>query len=253
MSRFELSAGYQYIGYDFELWTRAVDFDGREIIDEKEDLQTPDGLGFGYGSVAYVYDTALWGATGPILGQSYRLEFSPYIGSIDYYTVLADYRRYLMPARPFTLAFRFLHYGRYGKGANDSRLYSLYLGYETFVRGFNRFDGDELDVYRRLFGSKLAVANFELRFPLFQVLGIGKGYYGVLPTDFYVFFDAGVAWYDNEDKPTFLGGDRKMVSSAGFGIRTSLMRYFVLGLNLVHPFDRPQKGWVFQFTISPGF
>ncbi len=249
VSRFELSAGYQYIDYDFELYTYDSSF--REIM--KQDEPAPPGLGFGYGSIAYVYDTALWGATGPILGQSYRLEFSPYIGSIDYFTVLADYRRYLMPARPFTLAFRFLHYGRYGKGANDDRLYSLYLGYESLVRGFNRFDGAELDVYRRLFGSKLAVANLELRFPLFQILGIGKGYYGILPTDFYVFFDAGVAWYDNEDKPTFLGGDRKMVSSAGFGIRTSLMQYFVLGLNLVHPFDRPEKGWVFQLTISPGF
>jgi len=174
---------------------------------------------------------------------------------MNYYTILADYRRYLIPVRPFTLAFRLLHYGRYGISADEDRFYPLYLGYETLIHGYNggSFEGGELDVYNRMFGNKLAVANFELRFPIFQVLGIGKGYYGILPTDFVAFFDTGVAWYGDENKPTFLGGDRKLVSSAGFGLRTSLMRYFVIGLNMVHPFDRPQKGWMFQFTISPGF
>ena len=34
----------------------------------------------------------------------------------------ADYRRYVMPVRPLTFAFRGLHYGRYGSGGEDSRL-----------------------------------------------------------------------------------------------------------------------------------
>jgi hypothetical protein len=51
-----------------------------------------------------VYDP-LW-STAPIVGQSYRLEFSPTVGSLNFYTLLGDFRKYIMPVRPFTLAFR---------------------------------------------------------------------------------------------------------------------------------------------------
>jgi hypothetical protein len=34
------------------------------------------------------------------------------------------------------LAFRGLHYGRYGKNAEDSRIFPLFLGEETFIRGY---------------------------------------------------------------------------------------------------------------------
>lgn len=259
--RFELSGGYNFIDFDQEVHTRAFSqIDGREIIHEKTELPRPEGLHFGFASAALVYDSSLFGATGPILGQSYRLEMTPLIGTLNYYTLLTDYRRYIVPVKPFTLAFRFLHYGRYGKGGEDPRLYSLFIGYETLVRGYNNgsfemqeFDpeGDIFDFYR-LLGSKLIVANIELRFPLFNVLGIGRGYYGILPTDFIAFFDTGVAWV-NDDKPTFFGGDRKPVSSAGFGLRTNLFGYLILGVNFVRPLSRPEKGWYFQFTFTPGF
>jgi outer membrane protein assembly factor BamA len=126
------------------------------------------------------------------------------------------------------------------------------------VRGYNSssFSADELDVYRRLFGSKMLVANAELRFPLFGVLGIGRGFYGILPMDFVAFYDAGIAWSNTEDdetKPFFLGGDLKPLTSAGVGIRMNMFGYLVLGFNLVKPFDRPNKGLVFQLSIMPGF
>jgi outer membrane protein assembly factor BamA len=173
--------------------------------------------------------------------------------------LLADYRRYFMPARPFTLAFRVFHYGRYGKNEDLSRFYPLYLGYETLVRGYNysSFGADEMDVYNRLFGYKMMVANAELRFPLFGLLGIGRGFYGILPMDFVVFYDAGIAWGldegNDEAKPFFLGGKIKPVASAGVGIRMNMFGYLVLGFNLVKPFERPNKDWVFQFTLMPGF
>lgn len=259
--RFELSGGYKFIDFDREVCTRAFSMiDGREIIREKEDLGAPPGLHFGFASAALVYDSSFFGATGPILGQAYRLEISPLIGTINYYTILTDYRRYFMPVRPFTLAFRILHYGRYGKGGEDSRLYSLYIGYETLVRGYNSgsYDMDEFDAdndpfdFDRLVGSKLVVANIELRFPLFNVLGIGKGYYGILPTDFYAFFDTGLAW-SSEDKDSFFKGRRKPVSSVGVGLRTNFFGYLILGVNFVQPLDRPNKGWYFQFSLTPGF
>jgi outer membrane protein assembly factor BamA len=165
-----------------------------------------------------------------------------------------------MPVRPFTLAFRIMHYGRYGNNATDDRFYPLFLGYETLLRGYNSssFGFDENDVYAQLFGNKLMIANVELRFPLFGVLGLGRGYYGIFPVDFVAFYDAGIAWgYEVEgstqSKPFFLGGNRRPLSSAGIGLRMNLMGFLIMGFNAVKPFNRPNKNWVFQFTIMPGF
>jgi outer membrane protein assembly factor BamA len=215
--------------------------------------------------MALVYDSALFGATAPILGQSYMLEAMPTFGSFKMYTLMADYRRYFMPVRPLTLAFRALHYGRYGPDAEDDRMYPLFIGYESMVRGYdyNSFSRDEYSGkgdfdFNRLLGSKMLVANAELRFPLFGVLGIGKGYYGVFPIDMLLFYDWGVAWgykdlAGENIKPTFLNGSRKPISSAGIGVRVNLFGYLVLGVNYVKPFDRPGKGLYFQFSFWPGF
>jgi len=266
--RFEMSAGYRFIDYQQEVRTRNYSFDGFFLDERRMELPAPDSIHFAFATAALVYDSSFFGATAPIIGQSYRLEVTPYLGSLSYISLLADYRRYLMPRRPFTLAFRLLHYGRYGGNAEDDRFYPLYLGYETLVRGYNTysFDADEADIYYRLTGSKMVVANMELRFPLFGVLGLGRGYYGILPMDFVVFYDTGVAWWEDDElydqsgglvekdrKAWFLGGGRHLVSSAGIGLRMNLFGYLVMGFNMVRPFDRPNKGWVFQFTLTPGF
>ena len=258
--RFELSVGYRLIDYQREVRTRAFTIDGFFMDEIKQELDAPGSLYYGFATAAYVYDSSFFGATAPILGQSYRLEFTPYFGgNLNFSSILADYRKYFMPVRPFTLAFRLMHYGRYGMNAADSRFYPLFLGYETLLRGYNSssIGFNEGDVYAQLFGSKLAVANVELRFPLFGVLGLGRGYYGILPMDFVVFYDAGIAWGyetgEDSDKPFFLGGNRRPLTSAGVGVRMNLMGFLILGFNAVKPFDRPNKNWVFQFTIMPGF
>jgi Tol biopolymer transport system component len=259
--RFELSAGYRLIDYQREVRTRAYTIDGFFMDEIRQELDAPESLYYGFVTAAFVYDTSFFGATAPILGQSYRIEYTPYFGgNLNFSSILADYRRYVMPVRPFTLAFRIMHYGRYGMNARDNRFYPLFLGYETLLRGYNSssFGYNENDVYAQLFGSKFAVANVELRFPLFGVLGLGRGYYGILPLDFVVFYDAGIAWGleaegDSENKPFFLGGNRKPLTSAGVGVRMNLMGFLIVGFNAVKPFDRPGKDWVFQFTIMPGF
>lgn len=259
--RFEMSTGYRLIDFQEEVRTRAYTVDGFFMDQIKQELDAQDSLYFGFVTAAYVYDSAFYGATAPILGQSYRIEYTPYFGgNLNFSSVLADYRRYFMPVRPFTLAFRIMHYGRYGSNTSDSRFYPLYLGYETLIRGYNSssFDVDEYDVYEQLFGSKLMVANIELRFPLFGVLGVGRGYYGILPLDFVAFYDAGIAWGlelegDTSNKPFFLGGDRKPLTSAGIGLRMNLFGYLIMGFNLVKPLNRPNQNLYFQFTIMPGF
>ncbi len=119
-----------FIRFDCDLYVRAFPLiDGQEILDAKENPQAPGALHLETLSAALVYDNSYFGATSPILGQTYLLELSSKIGSITYYDVLADYRRYFMPVRPWTLVFRFLTFGRFGPGAEDDRLYPLFLGY----------------------------------------------------------------------------------------------------------------------------
>ncbi len=208
-------------------------------------------------AAALVYDSSLFGATAPILGQSYRFEVTPTFGTLNFTTVLADYRKYFVPLRPFTLAFRVTHYGRYGSGAEDPRMYPLYIGYDMMIRGYNyeSFTSTENFDLNRLFGSKMALANLELRFPLFGALGIGRGYYGIFPVDFLAFYDAGLVWgMDlNGQDHTFSERIRKPLTSAGVGLRVNVLGYLVLGVNLVKPFDRPDKGWYWQFSFYPGF
>ncbi len=266
VQRVELNLGYTNISFDRELRTRAFDLAGNQVLDNKDNLDTPNALNLGVASAALVYDNSFFGATGPILGQRYRLEATPKIGSLNFVTALVDYRKYVFfPARPFTLAGRLLHYGRYGSDGEDPRLQPLFLGYTGLVRGyhFGSFDASECHppasdpnacpVFDQLLGSRMAVGNLELRFPLLGVLGLGSGYYGALPLDFLFFGDAGVAWDTHNDPQLFAGGDRKTVYSAGAGLRFNLFGFAVLEADLVHPFQRPDKNWVWELNLQPGF
>ena len=170
------------------------------------------------------------------------------------YSILADYRHYFLPIRPVTLAFRIMHYGRYGGGAEDSRLNPLYIGYQNYVRGYdsNSFNYNEYPVFEQLIGSKMAVSNLEVRFPLLGIFKLGQGYYGYLPLETGAFYDAGVTWNKGE-KPKFLGGDRDILRSYGLLARFNLFGYAVIELDYVKPIDRPEQGWLWQFNFTPGF
>jgi hypothetical protein len=259
--RVEFAGGLRRISFSQRLETQIFGFSGNLLDQARQDLPSPDALNFAETSAALVYDTSLMGATGPLLGQRYRFEYSQTAGSLVYSGVLADFRRYFMPARPFTIAVRGLHYGRYGRDGEDGRLSPLYLGYPGLVRGYEigSFDGEEcaLDgssscpAFDRLVGSRVAVASAELRFPLFGLFS-HRSLYGPLPVELAFFGDAGVAW-TSDLKPDFLGGSREVVRSAGIGLRFNAFGYAIGEFDYVRPLDRPGRGWVWQFNLTPGF
>ncbi len=268
--RVELTGGFRRIDFNETLYTRVYGmYSGTEIYYSKTHPETRPGLNYGYVTGAMYYDTGIFGATSPIIGQSYGLGVSQSVGNVMFTTVSADFRKYVIPVKPFTLAFRAMHLGRYGRDSEDDRFYPLYLAYWDLVRGYESFNSDNTFDYYRLFGSKIIVANVELRFPLLRLLGIGKGYFGAWPFEVYGFYDAGLAWADhtggwwgpalygytdNDVKAWFLkGGQRKPVTSTGVGIRTNFFGMLVMGLNYVYPIERPERGWHLQFYISPGF
>ena len=205
--RMEATGGYHRIGLKEDLTTRIFDVgSGQQLSEDKQDVASVPTVNFGEVSSALVYDTSIFGATSPIRGTRYRLELSQSGGGLTYTGVLGDARTYVMPIRPYTLAFRGLYYGRYGRDSDDGRLPTLYLGYPGLVRGYdsgsfesfecgNHPDGS-CPVFDRLIGSRVAIANAELRFPPWAAFG-GSGFYGPVPVELAFFADAGVAWGNN--------------------------------------------------------
>ena len=136
--RVEWQAGASRITFDQINETRVYSLNtGQLLQDDSTKTSLGDPLNLGTGSMALVYDTTSFGPTSPVQGQRYRFEAAPTFGSINFTTLLADYRKYFMPAPFYTIAGRVLQYGRYGSDAQDSRLSPLYLGYPNLVRGFD--------------------------------------------------------------------------------------------------------------------
>jgi Tol biopolymer transport system component len=260
--RIEFNGGLRQIGLKQDVTERLFSLvSGTQLSQERTQIASLPTLNLGQVSAALVYDTSISGVTSPIRGSRYRLEVSQSSGSLTYSGVLADYRSYLMPVRPFTLALRGLYYGRYGRRGDDERLPTLYLGYPGLVRGYDSGSfqagecGTQLDgscpAFDRLIGSRLAIANAELRFPLWGAFG-GDHFYGPLPIELAVFSDAGVAW-GRTTRPRFAGGDREPVVSVGAAARVNVFGFAVAEIDYVRPLDRPGRGWLWQFNLRPGF
>src|ERR1041384_303132 len=119
-----------------------------------------------------------------VLSSRWPLEVSPSFGAWQFTAGLVDWRRYFF-ARPFTLALRGVFFGRYGR---DADLFQQFLGTTELIRGYtagslfnNECLADPTTASRQtgcpqldqLIGSRLAVVNAELRFPLTRSLVLG--------------------------------------------------------------------------------
>ncbi|HEX5633134.1 MAG TPA: BamA/TamA family outer membrane protein, partial [Gemmatimonadales bacterium] len=152
---------------------------------------------------------------------------------------------------------RLYHSARFGHDAENPMLASMFLGYPWLVRGYDSgsFTVDECETgdcaeFDRLLGSRLVLANAELRLPLVGPFGLLRTYV-FPPIEIAGFYDVGAAWRQGEPSP-FQSGGRDPVSSHGVALRVNLFS-FVLEANLVHPNDRPRKGWYWQLNLQPGF
>jgi outer membrane protein assembly factor BamA len=107
-------------------------------------------------------------------------------------------------------------------------------------------------VYDNLLGSRILVANAELRFPIWGAIKGHDTFYGPLPVEAALFADAGVAW-DAGERPSFLNGTRKPVASAGIALRANAFGFAIFEFDFVRPFQRPGQGWIWQFNFLSGF
>jgi outer membrane protein assembly factor BamA len=140
-------------------------------------------------------------------------------------------------------------------------LIGLYAGYPELVHGYGvgsfaaseckSLSVGECAVFENLIGSRLLVANVEVRAPL---VGLFRGdiQYGRVPIEVAVFMDAGVTWTKNT-RPAFVGGTRDVVRSYGGAVRVNAFGLLVVELAVSHPLDRPDTSWRWQLGIRQGF
>jgi hypothetical protein len=238
--RIEFSGGLHSITADRQVSTRVYARPSGALITESQEPAVGEAAATLFeASAALVYDTSLLGATGPVLGTRYRFEAAPTLGDLSYTTLLADYRRYVMPVAPITVAARFQHVGRYGADAGDSRLLPLIWTIRDLVRGY-----DAQDV---LTTRRLSVANLEARIPLMGPVGL-LSRVSALPLDAIVFGDAAAFWNGG----TANSSTPRILRSAGAGIRFNAAG-FVFEIDGAHTFDSVPRGWRLSFNFMPGF
>jgi len=220
-------------------------------------------------SIAHVHDNTLFGYVGPFAGSRSRFSVSPALGSWQFTAGLIDYRRYIF-FRPFTIAVRGLMFGRFGR---DADRFPVYLGSTELIRGYtagsirnhecvanqqqaSQTGCAELD---QLIGSKIAVGNIELRFPLTRSLVLGFLPVGFPPIEGAIFYDIGMAWDDAStvkwhraagDDPVLV---RTPLRSWGGSIRANVFGLLIMRFDYTKPIDRQLKHSYWTISLGPTF
>lgn len=277
-NRLELSAGGTRYGFGVTVRNQF----GQEIDPEAVSGLggLPDPLYFGQVGLAYVGDFSNSGLTSPLQGGRYRFQVTPQVGTRNFVSVLADYRRYFY-RDPVTFAVRGLHRGNYG-GQFQGDFADLFLRetiaepYQVgFVRGYSRSSILNEDRCRirnqcditRLYGSRMAIGSAEVRVPLLGPEVLGLSTFKYLPTDLVLFADAGIAWTgenlgDFSLQNQFVAGQSltgsgtsttaQPVTSAGISARVNLLGAVVFEAFYARTFQRA-KPWDFGLVLRPGW
>lgn len=243
--RVESGLTFNRYGYRIDRYNTYTDLSGTYKYGEnKEKLATLDGFNLYSANAAFVGDNSNFGLTAPLKGYRYRLGVDQNFGAYQFMNVTMD-ARYYYRAKPITLAVRGLHFGRYGR--DHERLYPIYLGNPVLIRGFYNIDRATIN---RVVGSKVLVANAEVRLPFTGPKRLALIPSKFLFTDLNLFFDSGVAYFSKEQfgqeyKDANL--DPLMLMSAGVSLRVNLF-----GALIVEPFYALPIGSDLKH-ISPGF
>ncbi|HPI06210.1 MAG TPA: hypothetical protein PLM41_07495 [Saprospiraceae bacterium] len=260
--RVELGGALELYNSRTTRYSTLYDVNGFARYTERTKEPKQPGLALQNVSVALVGDNSYFGLTAPLQGWRYRLAAEQYFGDFHFSTLLLDGRRYFY-AKPVTFAVRGMAYGRFG--GNSADLFPLFVGQATFMRGYTRqvLTEDAPELVDQVFGSKIAVGNFEVRLPFTGPRRLSLIKSGFLVTDLNVFFDAGLSFYDRTDfrseDPTPLDGQdhvvRKPVYSTGVSLRVNVFNYLVLEPYFALPLSVPAENrrWTFGLNLTPGW
>jgi Tol biopolymer transport system component len=263
------SIGQEIIRYTFDVLPNGFVSGGAIVGGPKAKT-----LNFISPSVAYVTDNALFGATGPLTGKRWRFDITPTMGTIRKIDYLADLRNYTA-IRLGTLTFATRALANLAVG-RDEDIFPKYVGRPDFVRGYDRaslfgygytcnsYLGTPLGTQAsdacatvELVGSRVLVANAELRFPLIRRFEFGI--LGLPPIDGVVFYDAGLAWSKGQSLHARMPDNydytlqRYPLTSWGAGLRTNLFGLAVLRWDYAIPLAKPGHPANWTFSIGPAF
>jgi len=267
-TRLEIGGGFNNIGRERLFLNRKIL--GAAATEFKQDTSIRDpALNYLESHLAYVSDNTLYGYTGPIYGRRYRFQVTPVIGGLNWVEYLADYRRY--DAIIFNyLTFATRLYSSLSVGPDETQ-FMKYIARPDFVRGYDRnntlfltcpiLGASSVNCSAvQLLGSRVAVANAELRFPLVRRIDLGLLPISLPPLDGLFFYDAGMAWSKHQTiyggRPVNYDGNtqRYPLRSYGFGLRLNLFNYAVLRWDYAVPLDQPGgKSGFWTWSLWPSF
>lgn len=265
--RFE--GGLSYARYSYRIDSINYYYDGAYYVGQtKTNIDNvPDPFNIGSFYVAIVGDNSNFGITSPLNGYRYRFQAGRMFDRYNITNISIDVRKYFF-VKPFSFAFRAMHYGRYGKSAND--IYPIYLGNEFLIRGynFNAFNkaratnpDNYLDI-ENIAGSKIFIFNSEIRFPFTGIKRLSLIKSDYLYSDLVLFFDAGVSW-TKDRLPWLKSSDIRYywnpnpnyytpIYSAGVSIRINLFGMAILEPYIAFPFQLDNVSYSTGLVISGG-
>ena len=262
-SKLRIEGGLSYSRYSYRIDSINLFYQTKtKVVDN---IPNPFYVGSAY--IAFVGDNSTFGITSPLDGYRFRFQIGQMFDRYEITNLNIDLRKYFYH-KPLSIAFRAMHYGRYGKSSEE--LYPVYLGNEYLIRGynfsaFNKSMDSEPDNYldvNHLAGSKILVFNSELRFPFSGVerLSLFKSKY--FYSDIVFFFDAGLSW--TKDRfPWLESSDVRFswkpnsqyytpVYSLGASLRINLFGMAILEPYIALPFQLDNVSYSTGFIISGG-
>ncbi len=278
--RFEAGAAASHYSYRIDRFSNYYDQFGQYIGSKREKLSTQQasqdyGTPFNSFSIfqinsSIIGDNSIMGLAAPLDGYRYRLAAEQYFGDFSFSALSADIRKY-QRVKPITFAARFFSYMRLGRDGEN--LFPLFVGFPQYIRGYdaNSFYSNSanntgtFDI-NQLSGSKIAVANFEVRLPFTGPKQLAQIPSKLLFSDLNFFVDAGLAW-DEDSKVSFSGqpsgatlpngrpAERVPAISTGISLRVNLFGYFVIEPYYAIPFQRKDIDsiGVFGINFAPGW
>jgi Tol biopolymer transport system component len=268
-TRLELGLGLNSVARERRTVTRKV-FQRRAVTDFKDLGVVEDpALNYAEANFAYVSDNTLFGYTGPIYGRRYRFQVSPVLGNLNWIEYLADYRRYdAILFNYLTIATR--AYASVSVGRDETQ-FQKYIARPDFVRGYDRnnllylscpiIGASSVNCSAvNLLGSRVAVVNAELRFPLIRRVELGILPMTLPPLEGLFFYDAGLAWskhqavYGGRPANYDANSQRFPLRSYGLGLRLNLFNYALLRWDYAVPLDQTgsRRGF-WTWSIWPSF
>lgn len=243
------------------------------LLDQRLETAGLGAVNYLQPSVALVNDNSIGLYVGPFIGRRYRFEYAPSFGGWQFHQFLGDYRRYDQLVGPIVFASRLLFFGRFGR---DDAQFPIFLGSTELIRGYTAgsFRRNEClidlggsvtgcSALDQLIGSRIAVANLELRFPLISNLTLGILPVRLPPIEGALFFDAGMAW---DRRHSLTDGTlvwsrrgqnadvvRQPLRSWGVSIRGNMLGFVILRADYAKPLDRPGKSGYWTLSVGPTF